>query len=247
MQAVVLAGGPGTRLRPLTETLPKALAPVCGRPFIDYQLGLLRQSGIRDVVLCVGYRWEQILAHVGDGTRLGLTVRYGVERDGLLGTAGALKQIEHQLDEVFFVTYGDGYLVLPYRRVMTEFQASAALGLMVVYKNRGRHGRSNIALDGGYVALYDADRARDDLQYIDFGVSLLRRSALADLPPRTPWSLERFYAALVARGELLAFRTRRRFYEIGSPTGLAEFERLVRTGRLPQPLDPVRAPAGTAS
>ncbi len=247
MQAVVVAGGLGTRLRLLTERLPKALVPVCGTPFIDYQLSLLRQSGITDVVLCVGHLWEQIQAHVGDGARLGLTVRYGVERDRLLGTAGALKQVEHLLDEVFFVTYGDGYLVLPYRRVLAQFQAHAALGLMVVYKNRNRHGRSNIALDGKFVALYDADRARDDLEYIDFGVSLLRRGALDGVPPGTPYSLERLYGVLVARRELLAYRTHRRFYEIGSPGGLAEFERLVRTKRLPQPPGCARAVAAVAT
>src|SRR5438874_2296480 len=106
MQVVVLAGGLATRMRPQTETIPKALLEVGGRPFIDWQLELLARSGCEEVVMCVAYRAEMIRAHVGDGSRFGVHVIY-VEDKELLGTAGAVRGALPHLADVFLVTYGD--------------------------------------------------------------------------------------------------------------------------------------------
>src|SRR5262249_61445762 len=103
----LLAGGLATRLRPLTVTIPKSLVEVSGRPFIDHQLALLRRNGIRRVVLCLGYLGEQIEQHLGDGVRLGLTLRYSHDGDRLLGTGGALRRALPLLSEAFWVIYGD--------------------------------------------------------------------------------------------------------------------------------------------
>jgi NDP-sugar pyrophosphorylase family protein len=117
MQAVILAGGLGTRLRPLTAKRPKAMVSIAGRPFLEYQIGLLRDAGIDDIVLCVGYLAEQIIDYFGDGSSFGVRLRYSVERERLLGTAGAVKQAEPLLTDIFFLTYGDSYLRLDYRAV----------------------------------------------------------------------------------------------------------------------------------
>ena len=92
LPVAILAGGMATRLRPVTEKVPKALLPIAGRPFIHWQLGLLAQQGVTDVVLCVGHLGEQIQAAVGDGSGFGVTVRYSFDGDTLLGTGGALKR-----------------------------------------------------------------------------------------------------------------------------------------------------------
>src|SRR3954452_22252294 len=110
----LLAGGLATRLRPITETIPKALVDLAGRPFIDHQLDLLRRNGVRTVVLCLGHLGEQVQAHCGDGSRYGLTLRYSFDGDKLLGTGGAIRRAAHLLDGgpdgTFWVMYGDSYM-----------------------------------------------------------------------------------------------------------------------------------------
>src|SRR5580698_4019540 len=109
MQCLILAGGLATRMRPLTETIPKALIPAEGRPFIDHQLGWLASHGVTDVVLSVGYLGGALRDHVGDGAAFGLRVRVVDEGRELRGTAGAVRLAldEGALDERFLLTYGD--------------------------------------------------------------------------------------------------------------------------------------------
>src|SRR5256885_10365147 len=103
-QCVILAGGRGTRMRPYTNGVPKALLPVLGRPFVDWQLRRLAASGVERVTLCIGYGGEMLQSYVGDGSRYGLTTRWVSEGDDLLGTGGALRLAhdEGALEDVFF-------------------------------------------------------------------------------------------------------------------------------------------------
>ena len=231
-QAVILAGGLGTRLLPITRTIPKAMIPIGGRPFLEYQLALLKSHGVTDIVLCIGHLGDVLASHFGDGSRLGLSIRYGREDDRLLGTGGALKNVERLLSETFFLTYGDGYLTVDYQRAMAYFRRNRRLGLMVVYKNRDRYDRSNILVDGRFVTGYDKRLRVPGIEYIDFGVSIFRREVLRQIPQGVAFSLETLYTSLIGRRQLLAYKVRRRFYEVGSPRGLAEFDALVRTGRI---------------
>ncbi len=232
MQMVILAGGLGTRLRPLTERVPKCMVPVNGRPFLEYQLEMLSRRGVRDIVLCVGYLGEAVLEHFGCGHRFGVQIVYSWERDGLLGTAGALKNAEPLLAPEFFVTYGDSYLLLDYREIMRQFREGDALGMMVVYRNHDRWERSNVALRDGHVAAYDKTLRLPGMVYINEGLSVLRRRALRLIPDGEPVSQEEFYSGLIARRELLAYETPQRFYEIGSMEGIEEFQQLVAQGAL---------------
>src|ERR1700733_2234592 len=106
MQCVILAGGLATRMRPLTETIPKAMIPVGGAPFIDHQLTWLSRHGVDQVVLSIGYRGRLLAEHVGDGARFGLRVRVVDEGENLQGTAGALRLADEQgaLAETFLLT-----------------------------------------------------------------------------------------------------------------------------------------------
>lgn len=229
MQIVVLAGGEGTRLRPLTESTPKSMIPIEGKPFLQYQLELFKRHGITDVVLCVGYLADKIIDRFGDGASFGVNISYSVEEDGLLGTAGALKKAEPLLDDTFFLTYGDSYLRLDYESVVEYFKQFDKLGLMVVYKNFNRYDKSNVVVEGGdikYVRVYDKRRQTPDMVYIDYGVSVLRRRALDLIPPDEVMDLQAFYEVLIERSELLAYETRNRFYTIGSFGGLKEFRQL---------------------
>lgn len=229
---VILAGGLGTRLRPLTERLPKCMLSVDGKPFLEHQLALFRRHGIRDIVLCVGYLGEAILRYFGDGHRFGVHLRYSWEEDELLGTAGALKKAEPLLDHDFFLTYGDSYLLLDYKDIVRCFRQLNCLAMMVVYRNDNRLQPSDVRVEDGLVVAYDKEGQGEGRVYINEGLSLLRRRALRLIPEGVPYSQEEFYQELIRRGQLLAYETGQRFYEIGSPQGLAEFRQLTAIGGL---------------
>jgi NDP-sugar pyrophosphorylase family protein len=211
------------------------MAPVCGRPFLAYQLEYLVHHGIRDIILCVGHLGDVIEDHFGDGRRFGVTIRYWRERDRLLGTAGAIKNVEYLLDDAFFVTYGDSYTVVDFVKIMDYFLSRDCLGLMVVFKNEDRWDRSNVVVDGEFVRVYDKQRLHPGIRYIDFGVSLFRREAFRHVPAGVPVDLNDMNQQLIAQQQLLAYETHNRFYEIGSIAGLREFETLLRLGAIPHP------------
>src|SRR4051794_24155281 len=104
---VILAGGLATRLRPLTEKIPKSLVEVAGRPFLEHQIGLLRQNDITEVFLCIGYLGEMIEELFGNGRQFGIRIDYSYDGAKLLGTGGAIKKLLPRLPEDFFVLYGD--------------------------------------------------------------------------------------------------------------------------------------------
>ena len=227
MQAVILAGGLGTRLRPLTETVPKALIPVRGRPFVDYQLDLLKMSGIDDFVFCVGHLGEKIQKHLGDGSALHCNIRYSYDGPHLLGPAGALKRAEKLLQNRFFVTYGDAYLRAPYDEIMEALGSSEKLAVMSVYRNKNKFGKSDVVVKGGAVVLYDKKNRVEGMDWINYGVTALRKEALALIPAEEFYDEEAFYGSLIKRKELLAFEVKERFYEVGTPASLFEFEAFV--------------------
>jgi N-acetyl-alpha-D-muramate 1-phosphate uridylyltransferase len=224
MQAVILAGGLGTRLRPLTETVPKALIPVRGRPFVDYQLDLLKKSDIDDFVFCVGHLGEMIQRHLGDGSAYGCSIRYSYDGPRLLGPAGALRRAERLLQDRFFVTYGDAYLRAPYGDMMDALGSSGKLAVMSVYRNENKFGKSDIVVKGGAVVGYDKSNRVEGMDWINYGVTALRKEALVLIPDGEFCDEEAFYWSLIKRKELLAFEVKERFYEIGTPASLSEFE-----------------------
>lgn len=225
----LLAGGLATRLRPITETIPKAMVEVAGRPFIDHQLALLRRNGIRRVVLCLGYLGEQIEQHLGDGERLGLKLQYSHDGDRLLGTGGALRRALPPLGEVFWVVYGDSYMDIDYRAVLAHFVAVQARGLMTVLHNKNRWDQSNVVFRNGQVVCYSKRAPSASMQHIDYGVSLLHRDVLASLPAEEPFDLADVLSDLAGRGDLIGYEVTQRFYEIGSPHGLEETQLYLQT------------------
>jgi NDP-sugar pyrophosphorylase family protein len=233
MQCVVLAGGLGTRLRPITEAVPKALVPVAGRPFLDRQLEWLAGHGVTEVVLSLGAMGELVERHVGDGSRYGVPVRCIHEGSELRGTGGALRlALDHgALHEDFLVTYGDSFLLVDFGEIGREFVTGGRPALMTVFKNDGRWDRSNVVFDAacGTVVLYDKEytlRPASDFRYIDYGLSAFRRDTLARaVPAGVRKDLAAVFHDLSLAGELAGLEVFQRFYEIGSPQGLAELER----------------------
>lgn len=229
----ILAGGLATRLRPITEKIPKALIQVAGEPFLAHQLRLLQQAGLRKAVLCVGYRGELIQDEFGDGAAFGVELSYSFDGPQLLGTGGALKKALPFLGQHFLVLYGDSYLPIDYREPLLAFVVSAKLGLMTVFRNEGRWDASNVWFESGVIKSYNKKQPVPQMKHIDYGLGLLRAEAILAWPKSAPFDLADVYRDLVDRGELAGYEVRQRFYEIGSREGLAELDGLLRGQQCP--------------
>src|SRR5258706_11874110 len=226
MQVVILAGGLATRLRPLTQDVPKTMVPIQGRPFLEYQLSLLRKAGMTRILLLVGHLGQMIESHFEDGSKFGVELSYNWEQGELLGTGGALRNARASLDDEFLLMYGDSYLMLDYSDAVREFRHSKMPGMMVVFRNEDKWDRSNMVVRDGKIVFYSKTERWPDTYYIDAGVSLYRRSVLDLLPAEGAARLETVTEALVAQKKLHAYETSQRFYEIGSFAGLEEFQAL---------------------
>ena len=226
LPVAILAGGLATRLRPLTEKIPKALVEIAGRPFIDWQLELLAKQGIEHVVVCAGHLGEMIEAHVGDGSRFGLAVSFTYDGETLLGTGGAIRKALPLLGDEFFVLYGDSYLPIDYRAVARAFAASRKPGLMTVFRNDGQWDASNVWIEGDEVRMYDKSAGFPQMHHIDYGLTVFRKEVFARHAER--FDLAEVMKDLVGRREMAAFAVAERFYEIGSLEGIADLERFLR-------------------
>jgi NDP-sugar pyrophosphorylase family protein len=223
LQAVILAGGLGTRLRPLTLKVPKAMVDINGKPFLEIKLREMVSRGIRDYVFCVGYLGNMIEEYFGDGSRFGARIRYSYDGEKLLGPIGALKNAQNLLDEDFIVTYGDNYVDVDYYEMVKKLRGSKALGLMAVLHNKNRWGKSDVDVRDGYVVAYSKHSGKG-LEWINYGVFALRREALG---MARSGDEEEFFNELISRRELLAFEVSKRFYDVGLPGSLEEFKRLI--------------------
>ncbi len=232
MQAVILAGGLGTRLGSLTRKIPKPMVPVAGVPYLEHQLRLLSRQSFRDVLLLTGYLGDQIRTYFGSGSRLGLRLRYCRESQPQ-GTGGALRDACRHLAESFLLMYGDSLLPIEYAAAGRRLKDSAALGLIVVYRDPSGETavEPNVALDrSGLVTCYDkTSTAAAGLEYVEAGVSCFRREVLDLLPPAGPASFEQcVFPRLIDRRQLAALPTAQRFYDIGTPERLRVIEDYLR-------------------
>jgi NDP-sugar pyrophosphorylase family protein len=223
-ECVILAGGVASRLGAQAGELPKTLVPVAGRPFADHQLTWLAEQGVEEVVYCIAYRGEQIREYVGDGSNWDLSVAYVDEGTELRGTGGALRLAydEGTLAGSFAVLYGDAYLRLDLPNVFHTFKASTRPALMTVIRNEGRWDKSNADFDGKLVTRYS--KSKGDFEWIDYGLLVLERDVVAEIPAGQSSDLADLLTRLSEEGRLAGFEAKERFYEIGSPSGLAELE-----------------------
>jgi NDP-sugar pyrophosphorylase family protein len=227
----ILAGGVALRMRPRTETVPKALLTVAGQPFIAHQLALLRDQAITDVVLCIGHLGEQVQAFVGDGRAWEVRVRYSFDGPELLGTGGALRRAQPLLGGAFFTLYGDSYLRCDFSAIARAFDESNRLGLMTVYRNDNTLAASNVRFERGEIVRYDKVSPEPGMRHIDYGLSVLTAAALARYPAGMRFDLSRVFDDLLADGQLAGFEVEDRFFEIGSPDGLRDTEALLTQPR----------------
>jgi len=227
MQYVILAGGLGTRLRPLTRTIPKPMVPILGRPYLHYQLEYLRRQGVREALLLIAYLGEQIREHFGDGGTVGLKLEYSEEKE-LMGTGGALKLAEDRIRDDFFVIYGDSFIPLDYAALEEAFRRAGTEGMISVFRDPGGETgvKGNVDLSPeGLVVCYDKKLDAPALRYVEAGVLAFRREVLRRIPPARAVSLENeIYPALIREGQLAGYVTARRFFDIGTEERVRRME-----------------------
>ena len=224
---VILAGGMGTRMKEYSQDAPKSMILISGKPFLQYQIELLREKGIRRILLCIGHLGDQVKAYFGSGEKFDVNIHYSEEGEKLLGTGGALKKAEPFLDDNFFLMWGDSYLLLDYQDIWKTFFKTRCDGLMVIYKNNNQRVKSNVVAKSGKVVLYDKWHSHPGMSYIDNGLSVFNKILLDEIPPQTVFLVEKVFEKWSKEGKLAAYETGQRFYEIGSPSGLKEFEAFV--------------------
>ena len=228
LPVVILAGGLATRLRPLTEKIPKSLVQVAGRPFLEHQIALLRKKGVTELFLCIGFLGEMIEELFGDGKQFGVRIGYSYDGEKLLGTGGAIKKLLPKLPENFFVLYGDSYLPIDYLAVANHFLTSKKPALMTVFRNDNAWDRSNVWFEDGTLRQYSKKERLPQMHYIDYGLTVCTRTIFAEYPAEAAFDLAIVFEELSQRGELAGYEVHQRFYEIGSHQGLKELAHFLR-------------------
>lgn len=228
IQAAILAGGKGTRLRPLTYRIPKCMVPVHGKPFLSYQMELIKSFSVKEVLLLVSYLGKQIEEYCGDGLRFGLKIEYSYEQLPM-GTGGALKNAEDKLEKEFMVLNGDTFLPIDYIALVEHFHQSDKMGVITVYDNSESIVPNNIIIGEENRVMSYNKKNPGEMTHVDAGVMVFKKEVLDIIPRDKECSLEEeIFNKLVKRGELIAFPTSQRFYDIGSYKGLEMIERILR-------------------
>jgi NDP-sugar pyrophosphorylase family protein len=231
MQVVITAGGLATRLGTLTAGRPKVLLPVAGRPFLDLVLALLAGAGVSHAHLCLGRHADQVLAYLRG--RAGPPIVTSSVETVPLGTAGCLRLALPHLRDRFLLLHGDTYTPVPFAPIAAAHRAGGQPALMAVLRNEDRWERSNVRVRDGLVVEYDKQAPPGRYRHVDYGIAGLTRALVQSIPAERQVDLTEVLGPLVTQRRLAAYEVSTRFYEIGSHTGYAEFEALVRAGTLP--------------
>ena len=218
-------------MRSVSDSVPKNLLPLAGKPFAVHQLELLVKNGIDHIVYSIGHYGDQIREVLGNGSKWKAHIDYVDEGPELRGTGGAVRLAYDTgvLEDTFFVLYGDSYLPIDYRAPWDVFAKRNELALMTVFRNEGRFDTSNARFENGKV-FYDKKAGlagKGGFEFIDYGLSIFRKPAIERIPTGTKYDLADLAHALSLENQLAGFEVTERFYEIGSPSGLKELEALL--------------------
>jgi len=227
MQALILAGGRGERLKPLTDNTPKSMVRVNGRPFLEYQLALLKNNGITEILLLTGYLGEKIEEYFGDGRKFGFDISYSRE-EKFLGTAGAIKQAEGKLQGQFLLLNGDTYLDINYAGLIEFFQWKDKIGVLTVYPNQERIAANNVRLGPTRLILDYSNQKNSLMDCVDAGAAVFKKELTRLIEPSKTVSLqEEIFTKLIAQKELASYPAEKRFYDIGTLKGLKLLEEVL--------------------
>ncbi len=214
-QAVILAGGRGERMRPLTDIRPKPMIEIAGKPFLEHQLLLLRDQGFKKFLLLLGYLPDVVKNYFGDGSRWGVQIEYSVTAVEDL-TGRRVKLAEKKLDGVFLLVYCDNYWPLPMEKMWRRFIEVNVPMMVTVYSNKDNYTKSVLKVDdAGFVSVYDKKKKTPDLQGTEISFAIVRRELIRRMPDGNISLEETLFPPLIARRQLAAFVTHHRYYSVG--------------------------------
>ncbi|MEK7089598.1 MAG: HAD-IIIA family hydrolase, partial [Patescibacteria group bacterium] len=226
-QAVILAGGRGERLRPFTDNLPKPMVPINGKPFLEYLVGLLRENGIKEIVMLLGYLPEKITDYFGDGSKFGVSIRYSIgAADDETGTR--IRNAAPFLDDEFLLMYCDNYWPLNLKTLEEFSDSHPGLLTVTVYGNKKGITNNNMFVDeDGYITVYDKSRTNRNVNGVDAGYFIAKKEIL-NLMPADNFSFEKVvFPALIEKKQFAGYLTDQRYYSIGSIDRLPTTEKFL--------------------
>ena len=234
MQAVIIAGGRGERLRPLTDNIPKSMVPIRGKPFLEHQLMLLKEHGITDFILLTGYLSSIIQDHFKDGKRFGVDIRYSIEKTPL-GTGGALKKAGELISKDFLLINGDTLLIMNYAAFIRFYTQNHTPIVMTVYNNRMNIAQANISIDRDSMVVGYNKENPAGMTHLDSGVLAINKKVFfKHMPDKTVFSFEQeVYPKLIRDNLIKAYQTNIRFYDIGTPERLKKLEEILKYSPAP--------------
>jgi histidinol-phosphate phosphatase family protein len=228
-QAVILAGGRGTRMRPLTDTRPKPMVEFHGRPFLEYLIEMLRDQGFERVLLLLGHLPEVIQHHFGDGHSWDLEIEYSVSDPDDL-TVSRVRGAQERIAPNFLLMYCDNYWPMQMERMWRRYLALGAPAMITVYRNRDgyRPGKDSVAVgEDGLVTVFDRKRSTAGLSGVEISYAIIDKSVLELLPDHDELFEQALYPPLTTRRQLSAYVTDHRYYSVGSPERLPVTERFL--------------------
>ena len=231
-QAVILAGGVGERLRPLTYTTPKPMVLINDRPFLEYLIDLLKQNGISEVVLLLGYLHEKIVDHLGDGSNFGINIKYSIG-DVSFETGKRIKDAEDLIQDQFLLMYCDNYWPLDLKRLMELHDKNRTSATVTAYTNKDGITRNNMYVDeNGYVVKYDKSRKDKNLNGVEIGFFIVDKKVLG-LMPDDNFSFEKVVLPrLIEKRQLSCYLTDHRYYSIGSLERISKTEKFLQAKKI---------------
>jgi NDP-sugar pyrophosphorylase family protein len=218
MKALILAGGLGTRLREKVDDLPKSMAPLGGKPFLEWQLMLLKKQGITDIVLCVGYMADKIKDHFGDGKKMGLNIEYSFEGKPL-GTAGAIKNAAKYVDGPFLLLNGDTFFDIDFDGLVEFHEAKEALMTLslIMVSDASRYGSVHIDIVSRIKDFKEKQPDKTEPGYVNGGVYVLEPAVLDSVESGKAVSLENdVIPGLVKTNKLFGYVAECKFIDIGT-------------------------------
>jgi NDP-sugar pyrophosphorylase family protein len=228
---VILAGGRATRLYPHTRNLPKSLVEINGKPFIHWQLSLLRKSGYENIVMCLGFLGEQIQEFLEKNNSYGMNIQYSHDGNRKLGTGGAIVKALDKIEPHFSVLYGDSYLPINYKLVESIFLKSGKKSLMTIYRNQNLEFNNNVEFDGTKIIEYSKLESTERMHYIDYGFGCFKTEVFREFTLGEYLDLGELMSQLAKKGESEPFEVDRKFHEIGSFQGISDFENYLKGNR----------------
>lgn len=215
-QAVILAGGYGTRLKPFTDTNPKPMYPFEGKPFLEYLIEQVKSFGIKDIVLLLGYLPEKVMDYFGDGSKWGVDITYSVTPVEY-ETGLRLKNAAELIQDEFLLMYCDNYCPIDFTKLVEEHRRNRGLLQFTAYRNEDGYTKSNLLIaQDGRVEVYDKKRLTPNLQGVDIGYAIVDKQVFSLLPEENHNFEAVVYPELVREGELYATVTQHRYYSVGS-------------------------------